>query len=150
MSWLENIANEQSKYRENVDLLWFPTGGGKTEAYLGLTAFTLFLRRIKNPLDSGTGVITLKNKVNISHTILQEVAEDYKPTYLSVIKLSDNDMRIIKENFIRAKKNNDFKTILLLKEKIIGVIDEEPHKDVTAENFIKCILKDYNHFTKNM
>jgi len=55
---IESIANEQSKYRENVDLLWFPTGGGKTEAYLGLTAFTLFLRRIKNPLDSGTGVIT--------------------------------------------------------------------------------------------
>lgn len=99
---------------------------------------------------SGTGVITLKNKVNISHTILQEVSDDYKPTYLSVIKLSDNDMRIIKENFIRAKKANDFKTILILKEKIIGVIEEEPHPDVTAESFIKCVLKDYNHFTKNM
>ncbi|WP_298506068.1 RDD family protein [uncultured Maribacter sp.] len=99
---------------------------------------------------SGTAVITLKNKVNISHTILQEVADNYKPTYLSVIKLSDNDMRIIKENFLRAKKANDFKTILLLKEKIIGVIEEDPLPDVTAENFIKCILKDYNHFTKNM
>jgi len=99
---------------------------------------------------SGTAVISLKNKVNISHTILQEVAEDYQPTYLSVIKLSDNDVRIIKENFLRAKKANDFKTILLLKEKIIGVIEEKPDKDVTAENFINCILKDYNHFTKNM
>ena len=99
---------------------------------------------------SGTGVITLKNKVNISHTILQEVADNYKPTYLSVIKLSDNDMRIIKENFLRAKKANDHKTILILKEKIVGVIEEEPHPDVTAESFIKCVLKDYNHFTKNM
>ena len=44
---LEGLANIKSEDREIADLLWFPTGGGKTEAYLGLIAFTLMLRRLR-------------------------------------------------------------------------------------------------------
>ena len=43
---IESIANTNSTYRDVVDLLWFPTGGGKTEAYLALTAFEIIKRRI--------------------------------------------------------------------------------------------------------
>ena len=54
---IESIAHENSKDRLLVDLLWFPTGGGKTEAYLGLIAFNLFLERL-NGLDTNrTSVI---------------------------------------------------------------------------------------------
>jgi hypothetical protein len=45
--------------RELVDLLFFPTGGGKTEAYLGLAAFSLVLRRLRNPGRRGAGVDVL-------------------------------------------------------------------------------------------
>lgn len=45
---LRSIADPKHSDRERVDLLFFPTGGGKTEAYLGLAAFTLVLRRLRN------------------------------------------------------------------------------------------------------
>ena len=43
--------------REIVDLIWFPTGGGKTESYLALLSFTILLRRLNNPQNVGTTII---------------------------------------------------------------------------------------------
>jgi Helicase conserved C-terminal domain len=55
---LTGIANPNSDDRQLTDLLWFPTGGGKTEAYLGLLAFTTLLRRLRVP-DRGHGVTVI-------------------------------------------------------------------------------------------
>ena len=50
---LPGIADPANPEREFVDLLFFPTGGGKTEAYLGLAAFTMVSRRLRNQGDGG-------------------------------------------------------------------------------------------------
>lgn len=98
---------------------------------------------------AGTSVITLRNNVNISSTILEEINEDYKPTYPLVIKLSDNDVRIIKENFIRAKAGRDFDLMLKLTEKIQSVTGIK-NQSGNQVDFINTVLKDYNYYTQNM
>ena len=50
---LPGLADPRDPNRETVDLLFFPTGGGKTEAYLGLAAFAMVLRRLRQPDEKG-------------------------------------------------------------------------------------------------
>ena len=56
---LAGLADGANPERGIVDLLFFPTGGGKTEAYLGLAAFTLVLRRLRNPGIRSAGLSVL-------------------------------------------------------------------------------------------
>ena len=60
---LTSITKRDGEDRKLCDLLWFPTGGGKTEAYLLLTAFTLFYRRLKpqgNAASSGGVAVMMR------------------------------------------------------------------------------------------
>lgn len=43
---LRGVSHAADPEREIVDLIWFPTGGGKTEAYLGVIAFYMFHQRL--------------------------------------------------------------------------------------------------------
>lgn len=98
---------------------------------------------------AGTAVITLKNKVNINHTIIQDIDTDYIPTYPLVIKLSDNDVRIIKETFETAVVSRDYATITKLREKVLLVTGIK-NQSGNDQDFIRTLLKDYNYYTQNM
>jgi len=54
---VRGICEPSHQDRRLVDLIWFPTGGGKTEAYLGLTAFTIFFNRLAGLDPTGADVI---------------------------------------------------------------------------------------------
>ncbi|MBS4041902.1 MAG: RDD family protein [Flavobacteriales bacterium] len=98
---------------------------------------------------AGTAVISLQNKVDINHTILQEIQGDYQPIYPQVIKLSDNDVRIIKESFERSVVQRDYQTLIKLREKIeqVAGITNKMGNDM---DFIRTVLKDYNYYTQSM
>ena len=100
-------------------------------------------------MTAGTAVISLKNDININHTILEEVDTAYVPTYPLVIKLSDNDARIIKETFNVAVTKRDYATLIKLRNKIEEVTGV---KNISGNDtdFIRTILKDYSFYTQNM
>ena len=56
LATIESTAFERDDRRDLLDLIWFQTGGGKTEAYLGLIAFLLVWRRLRyGDRGGGTG-----------------------------------------------------------------------------------------------
>lgn len=98
---------------------------------------------------AGTAVISLKNKYTIDSTILENIGEAYQPVYPLVVKLSDNDARIIKNSFTIASKKLDTETLRKLRMKIEEVTG---CKNVSGNDidFIKTVLKDYNFYTQSM
>lgn len=71
---LPEMVDPSDERRNLVDLLWFPTGGGKTEAYLGLSAFTMALRRRnrnKHRL-SGDGGVTILMRYTLRLLTIQQ------------------------------------------------------------------------------
>jgi hypothetical protein len=68
---LDSIADPAHADRDTMDLLWFPTGGGKTEAYLALIAFLLFHRRLRADGDAGAGTAAIMRYTLRALTIQQ-------------------------------------------------------------------------------
>ena len=55
-----SAIDEQDPCRDVLDLVWFPTGGGKTEAYLGLMAFLVVWRRLRHGAAGGGTAVLMR------------------------------------------------------------------------------------------
>lgn len=67
---------------------------------------------------AGTSVINLKNTVEFSQTIFEDLDTAYIPKYPQVTQLTDNDIRIIKNNLLTATRQDDKVLISRLMEKV--------------------------------
>jgi hypothetical protein len=79
---------------------------------------------------------------------LENLSADYIPVFPQVIALTDNDVRIIKENYQKALVTNDKEILSKLSTKIKGILKLEllPNQ-FTDRQFIGVIIKDYNFYT---
>jgi len=97
---------------------------------------------------AGTVVISTKNKTKVNHTILEEVEDTYVPIFINVTMLTDKDVRLIKETFVIAKKNNDFKTLKALRDKVDSIL--QTNSELYDVAYLDTVLKDYNYFTQKI
>lgn len=93
-------------------------------------------------LAAGTIVVKMKQRVSLADTLLQVVEDKYQSRYKNVLRLSDRDIRIIKEALTLYEKNKDPKHIRVLAKKtkeILGITQK-----VRAAALLRTVLKDYN------
>lgn len=92
---IDSIVNKDSDEKNILDLLWIPTGGGKTEAYLAIIAFTIAFRRLisyENGDSTGSGVSVISR-----YTLRLLTVQQFRRT----LKL------VTAAEFLRVFKNND-------------------------------------------
>lgn len=142
-------------------LLFFIPLFGEETAYIlsglmimmsGMVAF-VFILRTKNAqrigdLVAGTTVLKIKEKHSINITILEEIQASYVPKYNQVMRLTDNDARIIKDTFVVARKNRDLVTLKRLRTKLETVMDVQT--DQPDVEFIDTVMKDFNYYTQKL
>lgn len=118
----------------------------------GMVAFFSIIRTKNSQrigdIVAGTTVLKLREKHSMDITILEDIRESYVPIYSQVIKLTDNDARIIKDTFVIARKNRDYATLKRLRTKLETVMEVEG-KGEDAE-FIDTVMKDFNYYTQKL
>jgi len=118
----------------------------------GIVAFISIIRTRNSQrlgdIVAGTTVLKLREKHSIDITILEEIQETYIPKYSQVMKLSDNDARIIKDTFVIARKNRDYATLRRLRSRLEEVMDVKGEQ--SDVEFIDRVMKDFNYYTQKL
>jgi hypothetical protein len=122
---LPELVHPEHPRRTLVDLIFFPTGGGKTEAYLGAAAISLLARRLRNKEDGGTDTI-------MRYTLRLLTAQQFLRASSLICVLED----------VRSKNQNELGTIPFG----IGVWlggDSTPNNWKQAQKSLKSLQRDY-------
>jgi hypothetical protein len=86
-------------------------------------------------------------KINLNHTIFENISQDHQPFFTEVVKLKPQDIQMIKTVLIEAKIHPNKRQLMKnLSQKIQTLLQVNKPDDLSNETFIKTVLKDYNYF----
>jgi uncharacterized RDD family membrane protein YckC len=130
-------------YASSVTVMVYSMGTG----FLGIAVVITILSTKKNQrlgdLAAGTVVVDAKTSMSINDTIFVHVNTDnYKVTYLEVMRLSDNDINTIKTVLTQARKNHNHDICMRVEYKIKEVLKIE--SKLSSIDFLEKLLEDYN------
>lgn len=89
-----------------------------------------------------------KNKMVVSHTILEEVKDTYAPQFTNLTILNDQDIRLIKETFGIANRSGDFKIMKTLRDKVERILQTK--SEAYDIEYLNTVVKDYNYFSQQV
>ena len=124
------LGDPHHKDRDIMDLLWFPTGGGKTEAYLLIIAFILFFKRLDKKTEIKNGLTVL-----MRYTLRTLTVDQFKRAS-AVILASEH----IRKNFINDNPGEEISIGLWVGSKTTPNHEgqESDYEGVSAKQLEEC------------
>lgn len=97
-------------------------------------------------LAAKTTVISEKERIDFTETIIMDLPDNYQPKYPQVTIFNDKDMRQVKAIYIKAKHNREYHLINRLHQQLMTKMQILPTEQPIK--FIETVLKDYNFYTQ--
>jgi uncharacterized RDD family membrane protein YckC len=101
--------------------------------------------------DMAAQTIVVKTNIKkfVDKDLFKEMNEQHRVLFPTVITLSDKDINLITHSFQKSYASKKYETIEILKNKIEDVLKIKKPSKMTNIDFIKTILEDYAHLTKD-
>jgi uncharacterized RDD family membrane protein YckC len=97
---------------------------------------------------AGTAVVRTRQKTRLHDTIFVDTVDIYQPLYPGVVALTERDISLVQEVLNRNRKMPNYGLIIKTADKIKNVLGLQSNHE--PEDFLRTILKDYNHITARM
>lgn len=101
-------------------------------------------------LVAGTTVIKTQPRTMLKHVAFMPTDSNYQPVYKEVSYLTDADLTLIHEVLLNFSTSSNYVLLHNAAQKIMSVLSIRKKEQMTDEQFLKTVVKDYNHITADI